>query len=213
MDCKSIDLFLRWFESNYLYNQLLINIRINMKQSSSLFFKKLFKIFPQTIIYMHNNELFIMVRPEWFTKFVYFIKKHTALQFEQMIDITAVDYAGNKHRFELGYQFLSILFNQRITVVVRLTELDQFDSISSLYSSAEWYEREVWDMFGIYFYNNKDFRRMLSNYGFVGHPLRKDFPVVGYTVEVTPNLEVTNKLNFNKWIQNHKIILFIHSIF
>ena len=56
-------------------------------------------------------------------------------------------------------------------------------------------ERETWDMFGIYFYNNKDFRRMLSNYGFVGHPLRKDFPVVGYTVEVAPNLEVTKNLN------------------
>lgn len=162
-----------------------------MKQSSSIFLKKLFKLFPQTTIYICNNELIIIVRPEWFTKFVYFIKKHTALQFEQRIDLTAVDYTGNKFRFELGYQFLSILFNQRITVVVRLTELHHFESISSRYSSAEWYEREVWDIFGIYFYNNKDFRRILSNYGFVGHPLRKDFPVVGYTFETAPNLEVT----------------------
>jgi len=122
-------------------------------------------------------------------KIVYFIKKHSLCKVEQLIDVTAVDYINKKYRFEVAYQFLSIICNKRITLVISLIEIQSLNSISSIYSSAEWYEREIWDIFGIYFTQNKDLRRILTNYGFVGHPLRKDFPVVGFNSDISLNLK------------------------
>jgi|LakMenEpi03Aug12_release.lakeMendotaPanAssembly.Ray.scaffolds.fasta_scaffold680514_2 NADH-quinone oxidoreductase subunit C len=141
--------------------------------------------FPRSLRYIQNNNTIRVVNLSDFLKVVYFLQKHSRFKFEQLIDITAVDYINKQFRFELAYQFLSILSNKRIILVVSLIELQSFTSISSIYSSAEWYEREIWDIFGIYFINNKDLRRILTNYGFVGHPLRKDFPVSGFTCDLT----------------------------
>lgn len=141
--------------------------------------------FPKSIIYTQNKNIIIKVPVSDFVKVVYFLQKHSIFKVEQLIDVTAVDYTNNQFRFELAYQFLSVISNKRITLVVSLNDTQSFDSISSRYSSAEWYEREVWDMFGIYFTKNKDLRRILTNYGFVGHPLRKDFPVTGFNNDLT----------------------------
>jgi len=141
--------------------------------------------FPKSIIYTQNKNIIMKVPVSDFVKVVYFLQKHSIFKVEQLIDVTAVDYTNNLFRFELAYQFLSVISNKRITLVVSLNDTQSFDSISSRYSSAEWYEREIWDMFGIYFTKNKDLRRILTNYGFVGHPLRKDFPVTGFNNDLT----------------------------
>jgi NADH:ubiquinone oxidoreductase subunit C len=141
--------------------------------------------FPKSIIYTQNKNIIIKAPVSDFVKVVYFLQKHSIFKVEQLIDVTAVDYTNNQFRFELAYQFLSVISNKRITLVVSLNDTQSFDSISSRYSSAEWYEREIWDMFGIYFTKNKDLRRILTNYGFVGHPLRKDFPVTGFNNDLT----------------------------
>jgi len=112
---------------------------------------------------------------------IYYLQKHTLCQFKSLIDITAVDYPDRKERFEVVYQLLSIRFNKRITVKIKVDELTFVPSITKIFNAAGWYEREVFDLFGIVFKDNKDLRRILTDYGFQGHPLRKDYPVTGFT--------------------------------
>ncbi len=99
------------------------------------------------------------------------------------MDVTAVDYPSQDLRFQVVYNLLSIQYNSRVRVKTRINEILPVSSATGIYSSAGWWEREVWDMFGIFFSNHPDLRRILSDYGFQGHPLRKDFPLSGY-VEV-----------------------------
>ena len=105
------------------------------------------------------------------------------LQFRQLTDLTAVDYPERTERFELVYILLSIAENCRVRVCVPIDEDAVAPSATELFAAANWAEREVWDMFGIYFSGHPDLRRLLTDYGFEGHPLRKDFPLTGY-VEV-----------------------------
>jgi NADH-quinone oxidoreductase subunit C len=105
------------------------------------------------------------------------------LLFKILIDVTAVDHPGRPERFEVVYQLLSLKTNRRLRVKVATDETTAVPSVTSLYSAAGWYEREVWDLFGVYFADHPDLRRILTDYGFDGHPLRKDFPLTGY-VEV-----------------------------
>ena len=103
--------------------------------------------------------------------------------FKAMIDVTAADYPERQERFEVVYNLLSISHNQRIRVKTSTDENTPVPSVVPLFSAAGWFEREVWDMFGVFFTDHPDLRRMLTDYGFEGHPLRKDFPLTGY-VEV-----------------------------
>ena len=105
------------------------------------------------------------------------------LLFKVLIDITAVDYPGRPERFEVVYQLLSTKTNRRVRVKVTTDEATAVPSVTSVFSAANWYEREVWDLFGVYFADHPDLRRILTDYGFDGHPMRKDFPLTGY-VEV-----------------------------
>ncbi len=111
------------------------------------------------------------------------IKDNDNLKFSQLIDITAVDYPENENRFEMVYIFLSVLKNYRIIIKFDINERAILDSLTAIYPSANWYEREIWDLFGINFKNHPDLRRILTDYGFNGFPLRKDFPLSG-NVEV-----------------------------
>ena len=123
----------------------------------------------------------ICIVPSWaLLTFLTFLKNHTNTQFKMLIDITAVDYPSRSSRFEVVYQLLSIHYNARIRVKTNVDELTPIESVSSLFPSANWFERETWDMFGICFLNHPDLRRILTDYGFEGHPLRKDFPGSGY---------------------------------
>ncbi len=119
------------------------------------------------------------------------LKENENLKFNQFIDLTAVDYPNKKNRFEMVYILLSIEFNLRIIIKFFVNENESVDSISNLFPAANWYEREVWDLFGISFNNHPDLRRLLTDYGFIGHPLRKDFPLSG-------NVEVKYDLNEKK---------------
>ena len=111
------------------------------------------------------------------------LKSESGGGFTQLSDMTAVDYPNQTPRFQLVYQLLSVSLNQRLRVLSQIGEGEVAPSITSLYPAAIWAEREVWDMFGIFFEGHSDLRRLLTDYGFEGHPLRKDFPLTG-TVEV-----------------------------
>ncbi|MCC5992752.1 MAG: NADH-quinone oxidoreductase subunit C [Rhodobacteraceae bacterium] len=114
-------------------------------------------------------------------KLVRFLQTDESMRFSTLVDITAVDYPGRRKRFELVYHFLSMYRNHRIRVKVAVEEADIVPSITDIHPSANWFEREVFDMFGILFSGHPDLRRILTDYGFRGHPLRKDFPTTGYT--------------------------------
>ncbi len=111
------------------------------------------------------------------------LKANESMDFSQLSDLTAVDYPARIQRFELVYQLLSITHNQRIRIICAIDEGQIVPSATGIYKSAEWPEREVWDMYGLFFSDHPDLRRLLTDYGFEGHPLRKDFPLTGY-VEV-----------------------------
>jgi len=111
---------------------------------------------------------------------LHFLRDERQCGFKTMIDLFGVDYPDRPERFEVIYNLLSLSENQRLQVKVPLAENESIDSAIDVYSAAGWYEREVWDMYGIYFNNNPDLRRILTDYGFEGHPLRKDFPLTGY---------------------------------
>ena len=103
--------------------------------------------------------------------------------FEQLSDLTAIDYPERKKRFSIVYQFLSVKHNNRIRVLCSISENETVPSLAKIFPSSIWAEREIWDMFGIFVDDHPDLRRLLTDYGFQGHPLRKDFPLTGH-VEV-----------------------------
>ena len=127
-----------------------------------------------------NNELVITTKTNKIYSLLADLKKKENLNFEMLLDITAVDYPKRAKRFEIVYILLSLKNHLRIRVKVFTNDTEIIPSISKLYKCARWYEREVWDMYGISFKGNDDLRRLLTDYGFEGHPLRKDFPLTGF---------------------------------
>ena len=127
-----------------------------------------------------NNELIITAKPKNVYSLLEDLKKKENLNFEMLLDITAVDYPKRAKRFEIVYILLSLKNHLRIRVKIFVNDSEIVPSISKLYKCARWYEREVWDMYGISFKGNDDLRRLLTDYGFEGHPLRKDFPLTGF---------------------------------
>lgn len=129
----------------------------------------------------HENRLY--TDTDYLFQLLWFLKYNTYTRFQVLIDICGVDYPSRKRRFEVVYNLLSTRYNSRIRVQTSVDEITQISSVVSLFPSAGWWEREVWDMLGVYFITHPDLRRILTDYGFEGHPLRKDFPLSGY-VEV-----------------------------
>ncbi|WP_419738291.1 NADH-quinone oxidoreductase subunit C [Ruegeria sp.] len=128
-----------------------------------------------------HGELNVDVAPSNLVEFIEFLKSDRSCQFSTLIDITGVDYPERAKRFDVVYHFLSMYQNQRIRLRVSIREEDMVPSIVDTHPSANWFEREVFDMFGILFSGHPDLRRILTDYGFRGYPLRKDFPTTGYT--------------------------------
>jgi len=128
-----------------------------------------------------KDELSITVKTNDIKKVLLYLRDHTYSKYEVLIDIVGVDYPSKKDRFEVNYLLLSVRYNSRIIVKCNVDEVTPIDSVTDIYKVAGWHEREVYDMFGIYFKNHPDLRRILTDYGFAGHPLRKDFPLTGYT--------------------------------
>lgn len=127
------------------------------------------------------GELSVTVATAHLVEFVEFLKSDRTCRFSTLIDITAVDYPSRNRRFDVVYHFLSMYQNHRIRLRAAIREEDMLPSLSGVHPGAGWYEREVYDMFGILFTGHADLRRLLTDYGFRGHPLRKDFPTTGYT--------------------------------
>jgi NADH-quinone oxidoreductase subunit C len=130
---------------------------------------------------LHHRELSIRVEREALLDVLRFLRDDPKCRFTVLCDICGVDYPDRPLRFEVVYNLLSLSLNQRIRVRVETDDTAAVPSATTLYSSAGWWEREAWDMFGIVFSDNPDLRRILTDYGFEGHPLRKDFPLTGYT--------------------------------
>ena len=131
-------------------------------------------------IFISNSEICIIASKNDFIKIVHFIKDHPTTNFSLLVDMCAVDHPDQKERFEIIYNFLSISQNLRLRLKLRIHDNESVESISNIYPCSNWYEREIWDLFGISFINHPDLRRILTDYGFEGHPLRKDFPLTGF---------------------------------
>ena len=144
------------------------------------FSKYLLKILPIINYTIYKNELTINIPANKIVSILFFLQNHTNCQFKILSDICVVDYITKKKRFHILYNLLSIRYNNRIRVQIQINELQPINSVTNIYKMAGWCEREAWDMFGIFFTNHTDLRRILTDYGFEGHPLRKDYPLSGF---------------------------------
>jgi NADH dehydrogenase (ubiquinone) Fe-S protein 3 len=134
----------------------------------------------QKICVTHCDELDVMIAPEGVVPVLAFLKDHHNAQFTNITDIAGMDVPTRQYRFEVIYHLLSVRFNSRIRVRTYTDELTPLDSTCEVFKGSNWYEREIYDMFGVFFQNHPDLRRILTDYGFEGHPFRKDFPLSGY---------------------------------
>ena len=145
-------------------------------------------------IRLKNNDLEIKTTPNNLRALLYFLQKHTLCQYKNLVDIACSDVPGKNRRFTVSYLFLSLRYNARLVVVVKTNEVSSLPSVVNLFRSANWLEREVWDLYGVFFDLHPDLRRILTDYGFSGHPLRKDFPLTGF-LEVYYN-DSTKRLSY-----------------
>ncbi len=129
------------------------------------------------------GELMLTIRRESIERVASFLRDDTNCQFKVLVDLSGVDYPERAERFDVVYNLLSVSQNQRIRLKVSTDEATPVPSLTGVFSTAGWYERETWDLYGVFFSDHPDLRRILTDYGFEGHPLRKDFPLTGY-VEV-----------------------------
>ena len=127
-----------------------------------------------------NDQIFIETIPSAIVKIVTHLKSKKGFLFNTLIDITAVDFPAKEQRFDVIYHFLSMTENKRCRVTASIIDGEDVSSITSVFECANWFEREIFDLFGIKFTSHPDLRRILTDYGFEGHPLRKDFPTTGF---------------------------------
>ena len=128
-----------------------------------------------------HNQIYLETDKEDLVDICLFLKTNKDTKFRQLIDITVVDYPERNQRFDLVYLFLSHEFNQRLILKYSISENELIPSLTSIFPSSNWMEREVFDMYGVSFKDHPDLRRILTDYGFEGHPLRKDFPLTGHS--------------------------------
>ncbi len=127
-----------------------------------------------------HNELMVTARAEQIIKVVTFLRDDPMCLFKVLVDICGTDYPERPKRFDVVYNLLSLVHNQRIRIKVEADDETPVPSITGVHNSANWFEREIWDMYGVMFSDHPDLRRLLTDYGFEGHPLRKDFPLTGF---------------------------------
>jgi NADH dehydrogenase (ubiquinone) Fe-S protein 3 len=153
-------------------NWLLKNYAKSLKVALPLVLKRIFIL---------KQDIKIKTSRKYMPLALYFLKLHSLCKYTQLIDIATEDSPKRKNRFRINYILSSIIYNTKIIVSIITNELTYVPSIIKIFKSAGWLEREVWDMYGIYFTGNSELRRILTDYGFSGHPLRKDFPLTGFT--------------------------------
>jgi NADH/F420H2 dehydrogenase subunit C len=157
---------------------------LNKKRMSNLFIvenlKKMTKVVPILKLQIHQNDISLIVKKNQLINVLSFFKNHVQYQFKILTCISGVDYPANKYRFKIVYELLSVRFNMRIRLKVFTHELMPIDSTGKIFPAADWYECEIWDMFGVFFNKHNNLTRLLTDYGFEGYPLRKDFPLTGF---------------------------------
>jgi len=134
-------------------------------------------------IEIRHGELILTARREAIVKVLTFLRDDAKCEFQLLVDLCGADYPDRRERFDVVYNLLSLTHNRRVRVKVETDEETPVASVVPVYAVANWFERETWDLYGIFFENHPDLRRLLTDYGFDGHPMRKDFPLTGY-VEV-----------------------------
>lgn len=157
---------------------------------TSVTLTKLSELFPDSIIETHSyrGDDTAVVKKEDILGICFFLRDDESLLYNFMMDLTAVDYLGNEPRFEVVYQLYSLKFNRRVRIKARVSEADcSIESVVPVWISADWFEREVYDMYGITFKGHPDLKRILLYEGFEGHPLRKDYPVRHRQPLIGPN--------------------------
>jgi NADH/F420H2 dehydrogenase subunit C len=142
--------------------------------------KNVSKIFPVKKIQIYNHEISIVVHANDFIDLFLYLKNNILCQFKILTCISGVDYPNNKYRFKIVYELLSIRYNSRLRIKIFNHELVPVCSCEHIYPTAGWFECEIWDMFGVFFQKHSNLKRILTDYGFEGYPLRKDFPLSGY---------------------------------
>jgi len=173
--------------SYFLMNEIENNSLFSEKYYFSIYLMNTFSNFIFNISFFINHT--IETHPFFFYKLISLLFLDHNVQIKQFIELFGIDFPNKQKRFLLYYQFNSFLFNSRFFFKFYTNEFDWICSISNLFSNIIWYERELFDLFGIHFSNNNDLRRILTDYGFKGYPLRKDFPLIGF-VEINFNEEI-----------------------
>jgi NADH/F420H2 dehydrogenase subunit C len=143
--------------------------------------ENMIKILPIVRFELYKEETSFLIQTNLLTEILTIFKNHFKYQFKVLTCISGVDYPENLYRFQLVYELLSIKYNSRIRVKVLVDELLPINSVEKVFSGASWWECEIWDMFGVFFLNHSNLTRLLTDYGFQGYPLRKDFPLSGFT--------------------------------
>jgi NADH/F420H2 dehydrogenase subunit C len=143
--------------------------------------ENIIKILPIVRFELYKKENCFLIQTNLLTDVLTIIKTHFKYQFKILTCISGVDYPENLYRFQIVYELLSVKFNSRLRIKVLVDELTPVNSIEKIFPAATWWECEIWDMFGVFFLNQYNLTRLLTDYGFQGYPLRKDFPLSGFT--------------------------------
>jgi NADH dehydrogenase (ubiquinone) Fe-S protein 3 len=165
----------------YILEQQQSLIQNHLLNLHTLFFCK--TVTPQFFIRLstQNDINTIFIKKKYLLATLFFLRWHTNTQYKILTDLTALDSLLPSVRFKVIYNLLSITYNSRVLILLKTNEISPVHSVTPIFHNANWLEREVWDMFGVLFFNHPDLRRILTDYGFEGHPLRKDFPLTGFT--------------------------------
>ena len=164
----------------------------------------LLEMLPILSLKIIDNKTFCIVAKNDILKVITFLKNYFGFQFKVLTMVSANDFPHQTNRFEIAYELLSIKYNTRLKVKCFVHEVSQIPSIFTIFSSATWFEREIWDMFGVYFTNNPDLRRILTDYGFLGNPLRKNFPLTGFVEIYYDSIFKTVSYNFLETSQKQR---------
>ena len=146
-----------------------------------LTYKNTIKISPIVRLELYDKESNILISTNLLNEILIIFKNHFKYQFKVLTCISGIDYPENFFRFQIVYELLSLKFNSRLRLKILVDELIPVNSVEKIFSGASWWECEIWDMFGVFFLNQNNLTRLLTDYGFQGYPLRKDFPLSGFT--------------------------------
>lgn len=142
--------------------------------------ENIIKVLPILRFELYNKESSLLIQTNLLNDVILILKNHFKYQFKVLTCISGVDYPENLYRFQVVYELLSIKYNSRLRIKILVDELTPVNSIEKIFPAATWWECEVWDMFGVFFSNQDNLTRLLTDYGFQGYPLRKDFPLSGF---------------------------------